>query len=44
MAVWALGQLGPREEVLRLASRHRAREIDADVRGEWQFTQEILPA
>ena len=44
MAVWALGQFGPREEVLRLASHHLAREIDTGVRGEWQLTQEILPA
>ena len=36
MAVWALGELHPKEEVAALAGAHLPQEDDAAVRGEWQ--------
>ncbi len=35
-AVWALSRLLPIDRIERIAARHRAREIDANVREEWE--------
>jgi hypothetical protein len=35
MAVWALGRLLPKNEVVQIHAQHFARESDSDVLSEW---------